>query len=72
MRLVASQSLEKLPQAEEPQLLYPKRSLSRFLILFPAPTDWMREDAEVGPLRLARKLEELPLSDWEFVGQEER
>ena len=49
-----------------------KRSLSGSLVLYPAPVDWMREGVEVGPFRLAEKLEELPLSDWEFVGQEER
>ena len=54
-----------------PQLLYPKRSLSGSLVLCPAPADWMKEVAEVGPLRLARRLEELPLSDWEFEGQGE-
>ena len=72
MKLVPSQNLEKLPQAEEPQLIYLRRSLSGFHVLCPAPVDWMREGAEVGPLRLAGKLEELPLSDLEFVGQEER
>ena len=65
-------SLEKLPQAEEPQLLYLKRSLLGSLVLCLSPADWMKEDAEVGPLRLAGKLEELPLFDLEFVGQEER
>ena len=49
-----------------------KGGLSGFLVLCPAPANWMREGVEVGPLRLAGKLEELPLSDWEFVGQEER
>ena len=68
MKLVSSQSLEKLPQAEEPQLLYPRRSFSGFLFLCPSPVDWMREGAEAGPLRLAGRLEELPLSDLEFIG----
>ena len=72
MRLVASQSLEKLPQAEEPQLLYPRRSLSGFHVLCPASVDWMKEDTEAGPSLLARRLEELALSDLEFVGQMER
>ena len=70
--LVASQSLEKLPQAEEPQLLYPRRSLSGFHVLCPTSVDWMKEGTEVGPLRLVGKLEELPLSDWKFIGQEKR
>ena len=48
------------------------RSLSGYLILYLAPVDWMREGAEVGPLRLVGRLEELPLSDLEFVGQGER
>ena len=72
MKLVPSQSLEKLPQAEEPQLLYPRRSLLGFHVLCPAPVNWMREGAEAGPLRLAGRLEELLLFYLEFVGQEER
>ena len=72
MKLVPSQSLEKLPQAEESQLLCPRRSLSGFHALYPAPVDWMRVGAEVGPLRLIEWLEELPLFGWEFVRQEER
>ena len=72
MKLVLSQSLEKLPQAEKPQLLCPRRSLSGFHALCPFPADWMKEGAEVRPLRLAGKLEGLPLSDLEFGGQEER
>ena len=72
MKLLPSQSLEKLPQAEEPQLLYPRRSLLGFHVLCLAPADWMREGAEVRPLRLVGRLEELPLSDLEFVGQGER
>ena len=72
MKLVPSQSLEKLPQAGEPQLLCLRRSPSEFQALCPAPADCMREDAEVGPLRLAGRLEKLPLSSLEFVRQEER
>ena len=72
MKLVPSQSLENLPQTEKPQLLCPRRSPSEFQALCPAPANWMREDAEVGPLRLAERLEKLPLSSLEFVGQEER
>ena len=71
MKLVLSQSLEKLPQAEEPQLFCP-RSLSGFHALCPFPTDWMKDGVEVGPLQLAGKLEGLPLFDLEFGGQEER
>ena len=67
-----SQSLKKLPQAGEPQLLCSRRSPSKSQFLYLAPTDWMREDAEVGPLRLVGKLEELPFFGLEFVGQEER
>ena len=48
------------------------RSLSGFHVLCPTPVDWMREGAEVGLLRLAGRLEELPPSDLEFIGQEER
>ena len=48
------------------------RSLSGFHVLYLTLVDWMREGAKVGPLRLAGRLEELPLSDLEFVGQEER
>ena len=62
----------KAAQVEEPQLLYSKRSLSGFHFLDPYPVNWMREDAEAGPFRLAGRLEELPLSDLGFVGQEER
>ena len=72
MKLAPSQSLEKLSQAREPQLLCPRRNPLEFQALCPAPADWMREDAEVGPLRLAGTLEELPFSSLEFVGQEER
>ena len=72
MKLVPSQSLEKLPQAEKPQLLCPRRSPSEFQALCPAPVDWIMEDAEVGPLRLVGRLEGLPLSGLEFEGQEER
>ena len=72
MKLVPSQSLEKLPQAGEPQLLCPKRSPSEFHAFCLTPADWMREDAEVGPLQLAGRLEELPLSSLKFVGQEKR
>ena len=67
-----SKPFEKLLQAEEPQLLCPRRSLSGFHALCPALADWMREGAEVGPLRLAGRLKELPLSGLEFEGQEER
>ena len=72
MKLVPSQSLEKLPQAGEPQLLCPKRSPSEFHALCLAPADWMREDAEVRSFRLAGRLEELPLSGLKFVRQEKR
>ena len=72
MKLVPSQSLEKLPQAEEPQLLCPRRRPSEFQTLCLALVDWMREDAEVGPFWLARRLEELPLSGLEFEGQKEK
>ena len=72
MKLAPSQILEKLPQAGEPQLLCPRRNPLEFQALCPAPTNWMREDAEVGPLRLAGRLEELPLSGLEFVRQEEK
>ena len=72
MKLVPSQSLEKLPQAGKPQLLCLRRSPLEFQALCPAPADWMMEDAEVGPLRLVGRLEELPFSGLEFVGQKER
>ena len=72
MKLVPSQSLEKLPQVGKPQLLCPRRSPSEFQALCPAPTDWIREDTEAGPLPLAGRLEELPLSSLEFEGQEEK
>ena len=72
MKLASSQSLEKLPQVGEPQLLCPRRNPSEFQAFCPAHADWIREDVEVGPLRLAGRLEELPLSGLEFVGQEER
>ena len=72
MKLVPSQSLEKLPQVKEPQLLCPRRSPSEFQALCLTPVDWMKEDAEAGPPLLARRLEELALSDLEFVGQMER
>ena len=68
MKLALSQSLEKLPQAGELQLLCLRRNPSEFQALCPASADWMREDDEVGPLRLAGRLEELPLSSLEFVG----
>ena len=72
MKLAPSQSLEKLPQAREPQLLCLRRNPLEFQALCPTPVDWMKEDAEVGPLRLAGRLEELPLSGLEFERQEER
>ena len=72
MKLALSQSLEKLPQAGELQLLCLRRNPSEFQALCPTPVDWMKEDAEVGPLRLAGRLEELPLSGLEFIGQKER
>ena len=50
MRLIASQSLEKLPLAEEPQPLYPRKVLSGSLVLCPVLADQWREDAVIGPL----------------------
>ena len=72
MKLAPSQSLEKLPQAGEPQLLCLRRNPSEFQALCLALADWMREDAEVGPLRLAGRLEELSLFGLKFIRQEER
>ena len=72
MKLAPSQSLEKLPQAGEPQLLSLRWNSLEFQALCLAPADWMREDSKVGPLRLAGRLEELPLSGLEFIGQKER
>ena len=53
-------------------MLCPKRSLSGSIVLCPVPADWMKEGVEVGPLQLAGKLEELPLSEWESAEHEER
>ena len=72
MKLVPSQSLEKLPQVKEPQLLCPRRSPLEFQALCPIPVDWIREDTEVGPLRLAGRLEELLFSGLEFERHKER
>ena len=72
MKLVPSQSLKKLHQAKKPQLLCPRRSPSKFQALCPTSVDWIREDDEVGPLRLARRLEELLFSGLEFERQEEK
>ena len=72
MKLVPSQSLKKLHQAKKPQLLCPRRSPSEFQALCPTPVDWIREDAEVRPLRLVGRLEELLFSGLEFERHKER